>query len=389
MLLPAERSGRVAAAAAATARETPGAAPAAPEPVPASTAATWTPGTPNTGSFTYGGGDSIGLGIIKNAGVPGTTAPITTAKGAEHADGVGSRNPQQALDFIQAHPDRFEGQDVIWSTGLMNSGGVKNAEKNLELVGNQIDAMKEAKANNIVIAGVDQGKYLELNDKLEALAKEKGVQFAGPLPTTDIHPPNAKAYKDYVQSATRTLEQKRSEAEPGPQDTVENPRGTPMLQRSDLQNVADVTDVASGSTLPPADILLPTPGTPRGGAPTAAPAASSDAGIEVLTPAEEKLREQRLMQPGKLYEQGVESAQTQKAKSDQQIQDESRTQSEEAHISMQQLHQISNILDKTTTGMTADRRRNLTDRSEAATCLVDGSERSKAAYAPIKTTSPN
>jgi len=166
------------------------------------------PATPTAPSAPSGpvkivaGGDSIGVGLNQNNALEGTSAGSVTSPEAALADAAGSRNPQQGLDYIKTHPERFAGKNVLWSSGLFNAGGPEKARAALGKVGEQIDALKAAGASNVVLVGLDTGRFAFLNPELERIATEKGVKFAGPLPTDNIHP-SPQGYRDYYATASK------------------------------------------------------------------------------------------------------------------------------------------------------------------------------------------
>lgn len=154
------------------------------------------------GSFDLAAGDSIAVGSIRHGGIGGHAVTLKGDPGAADADAAGGRNPQEALDYIAAHPDRFAGKTVLWSSGLMNAG-ISGAQAALPTVEKQIDALKAAGANPVLV-GVDQGKFSQYNSALAAIADSKGVPFAGPLPTKDIHP-SRDGYAQYAASAAKLI----------------------------------------------------------------------------------------------------------------------------------------------------------------------------------------
>jgi hypothetical protein len=128
------------------------------------------------GKFDIGAGDSIGVGFNRAAGLGGVSADSVTMPEAALADAAGSRNPQQVLDFVQTHPERFQGKTVLLSSGLMNAG--RDPKAALPIVSAQLDALKAAGAN-VVLAGVDTGKFGQYNTALAAIADEKGRAVRG------------------------------------------------------------------------------------------------------------------------------------------------------------------------------------------------------------------
>lgn len=151
------------------------------------------------GAFDMAGGDSIGYGLATHAKLGGFVVGDKTEPGGAGADAAGSRNPQEGLDFIKTHPERFAGKRVLWSSGLMNAGADPRAA--LPLVGEQLDAIKAA-GGAPVLVGVDQGKFDSYNDELRRIAAAHQVPFAGPLPTKDIHPGKA-GYIAYAKDAAK------------------------------------------------------------------------------------------------------------------------------------------------------------------------------------------
>lgn len=170
------------------------------------------------GTFDLAAGDSIAYGSQKFGGLGGKGAGRVADPEGALAHAAGGRNPQQGLDFIRTHPEEFQGKTVFWSSGLMNAGA--NPQAALPLVGEQLDALKAAGAN-VVLAGVDTGKFAQYNPALAAIADEKGVPFAGPLPTNDVHPGPA-GYKQYADAAAKLIQPA------GTPDQVAAPRATPV-----------------------------------------------------------------------------------------------------------------------------------------------------------------
>lgn len=153
-------------------------------------------------AFDFAAGDSIAVGSIRHGGVGGNAITLVSNPGSADADAAGGRNPQQGLDYIVAHPERFQGKTVLWSSGLMNAG-TSGASQALPVVEQQLDALKAAGAN-VVLVGVDQGKFDQYNAALSAIAEAKGVQFAGPLPTKDVHP-SRQGYASYAANAAKMI----------------------------------------------------------------------------------------------------------------------------------------------------------------------------------------
>jgi hypothetical protein len=163
------------------------------------------PGRPaQPGKFDLGAGDSIGFGFQSAAGLPGSRTAHSTDAAAPDSDAAGGRNPQDNLAYIEAHPEKFAGKTVLWSSGLMNGDLTHYApEFQLQFVGRQLDALKAAGATP-VLAGVDTGKFAPYNAQLAQIAQQHGVPFAGPLPTNDVHP-SPQGYKDYAQKAAQLI----------------------------------------------------------------------------------------------------------------------------------------------------------------------------------------
>jgi len=208
-------------------------------------------GTP--GKFDMAAGDSIGVGHIRAAGLGGVAVNDVKMPEAALADAAGSRNPQQGLDFINAHPERFQGKSVLWSSGLMNARAAlaANPAAVFATVGDQLDALKKAGAMP-VLAGVDQGTFSVYNDDLKRIADQHQVPFAGPLPTKDVHP-GPQGYKDYAASAAKLLPAASLAA---PQDQIEGQPTSPAGLRAAASAIPIPAPPGSLST-PPA---LPPPG---------------------------------------------------------------------------------------------------------------------------------
>jgi hypothetical protein len=199
---------------------------------PAGTAPAARPAGPQ--AFDAAGGDSIGLSAIKNADLPGTfaddkTKPVYTGadrknpvkgRDAGQAMTVGGRDPTGNLDYVNAHPDEFQGKKVFWSTGLMNAGlTAEEARAALPKVREQLDTLVNGLKAQVVLVGVDKGKFAPLNKELEALAAEYKIPFAGALPTNDVHP-GATAMKEYARKAAQLLPAERGDTGPPPAPTT-------------------------------------------------------------------------------------------------------------------------------------------------------------------------
>jgi hypothetical protein len=203
--------------------------------------ATQTSTAPSGPAKIVAGGDSIGVGLNQNNKLEGTSAGSVASPEGALADAAGSRNPQQGLDYIKTHPERFAGKNVLWSTGLFNAGGPEAAKAALGKVGEQIDALKAAGAANVVLVGLDTGRFAFLNPELERIAAEKGVKFAGPLPTDNIHP-SPQGYRDYYATASKlfTTTPPASGAPPGLADEIARIQASPYSQEVKDKAIARV-----------------------------------------------------------------------------------------------------------------------------------------------------
>jgi len=144
----------------------------------------------NAGAMVFG--DSLGDGVRSVMKAQGDTQ-------------VG-RQPAVVLQSIKGLPNNaLVGKGTI----VLSSGMSNNPSADISVVSQQIDALKAKGANPAAIRllGVgDRSDYVanKLNDKLAALAAEKGVRFL-PLPTLPagehVHP-DMKGYADIAQRAT-------------------------------------------------------------------------------------------------------------------------------------------------------------------------------------------
>lgn len=215
-------------------------------------------------------GDSIARGYQRFAGLGGTGVDMKTMPGADQADAAGGRSPQEVLDFIRAHPERYRGQKVLLSTG------VSNDPSQAALVPEQIKALQDAHAAQIRVAGVgnragvEAGQQYDLrpyNQVIEGHAKAAGVEFGGALPAV-VHP--TRDY--YVGSAKMLPAGQTAPAEPAasaplaPADRVQHPA---------RQGPAAVP-IPSGGEAPPLGFGGARPYDPRGKIPVIRAAAEKN-----------------------------------------------------------------------------------------------------------------
>jgi hypothetical protein len=181
-------------------------------------------------TFDTVGGDSIARSGAVNGDLPGShavsaTEPVLTGSkdrkpvpGRKPGDAaaVGGRDPTGNLDYVNAHPDEFQGKKIFWSTGLMNAGETaEEARTALPKVREQLDTLVNKLHAQVVLVGVDKGKFAPLNKELDALASEYKIPFAGALPTNNVHP-GAAAMKEYVRKAGQLLPPSSGDTGPTP-----------------------------------------------------------------------------------------------------------------------------------------------------------------------------
>jgi hypothetical protein len=156
-------------------------------------------------------GDSIAHGIQNITKVTGDTKDGRTA--------------QEVLDTIRnADPALLKGKSVFLSSGASNSPDALN------LVPQQIQALKNAGANPI-LAGVGSGvrNYQQVNDTLAQYAKDAGIPFTGELATTAggrVHPSDYGAVVQQVAQLHSTQPQLTGQ-QPQPAPPAQNPDAPP------------------------------------------------------------------------------------------------------------------------------------------------------------------
>lgn len=163
-------------------------------------------------------GDSIGVGLVKFGGLQGKP--------------VGGLNPDQVLSNIEnnvvENPDYYKGRTVMLSTGTMNDP--KN--QYMHLVPQQIQTIKDG-GGNVIVAGADQGKFMDRNAQLEQFANDAQVKFAGPLPTKTIHP-GEQGYRQYLNNASKLVG-----GETSPSDQPQASQAQPAQSQLPVVKVAD------------------------------------------------------------------------------------------------------------------------------------------------------
>ena len=121
-------------------------------------------------------GDSLAVGMQRNAGIDGTEAPFRGGQNQPGTARVGAP-PSEVLQRINdASDDQIAGKDVLLSTGVSNDPGA------IEAVAQQIATLYQRGAANVRVMGVGTRPDLApLNDKLAEIAEANNAQFLGPL----------------------------------------------------------------------------------------------------------------------------------------------------------------------------------------------------------------
>jgi len=126
-------------------------------------------------------GDSLATGLCHGG-----------AEGNENSDARWGRGAGRTLEVMGGRPDgTFRGNDVVLSTGILNSG------LNLDTVRAQINLLNERGAKSIQLVGVpNTDAYPGWNDRLQTIAKETGSTFLGGYkPGSDgVHMPDYSTY---------------------------------------------------------------------------------------------------------------------------------------------------------------------------------------------------
>jgi hypothetical protein len=138
-------------------------------------------------------GDSLGTGFSRFANMPGKWALDRNDPNWTGADAAAGRTPQEVMGFIndaqKYDPDYFRGKNV------MLSSGVSNDPSQIDVVPQQIKALRDAGANVQLVgvgnrAGTEAGKSFDLrahNPVLQRYATEGGAAWGGPVPAV-VHP---------------------------------------------------------------------------------------------------------------------------------------------------------------------------------------------------------
>jgi len=139
-------------------------------------------------------GDSIGAGLAKQLGLD----PALTKVG---------RSPKDVLGSLQGQD--FAGKDVILSSGASNN------PKQLEMVMQQLAAMKGAKGVTVMGVG-DRPDFRGVNDQLAQMvqqAKAQGINanFAGPLANLSADRVHPKSYAGLLDKPADTFVNKRND----------------------------------------------------------------------------------------------------------------------------------------------------------------------------------
>jgi Transglycosylase SLT domain len=155
-------------------------------------------------------GDSIGQGVASAGNIPGNTQ-------------IGAA-PSWVLDQIQKNSDAINGKHVYLSSGAINNPGQIN------LVDQQLAALKKAGASDVTLLGVGN-KNTTLNATLEASARNGGYKFAGGFDAgrDGIHPADYGGYYKSFSSPSAS-----PSPSPSPTDLPSNLWTLPRFQRGIL-----------------------------------------------------------------------------------------------------------------------------------------------------------
>lgn len=143
-------------------------------------------------------GDSLGVGM--------------KSQGKLEGDAVGGRNPTAVLAAINQQAPNLKGKTVLLSTGASNGAGQVD-----EIVPQQLEALKSAGANAVMV-GVDDKKYPGVNAKLADIAQKNGVPFTGAAPIeagSEVHP-SPRGYRQMLQQFNQVRQGARQSGQPQP-----------------------------------------------------------------------------------------------------------------------------------------------------------------------------
>lgn len=144
-------------------------------------------------------GDSIAAQLIRNTDGAVAGAEYGTSARDDSTATVG-HSPAAVLGTIGKTPaGNIQGRDVFLSTGISND------PSQLDLVSQQIAALKQRGARSVTVLGVgNAARVAGLNDQLATIANDNGAAFAGPLGKVQhdgIHSSDAKDLLRQAQGA--------------------------------------------------------------------------------------------------------------------------------------------------------------------------------------------
>lgn len=131
-------------------------------------------------------GDSIATGLGHNS-----------QRGDDNSDAQWGRGAAGTLALMNSRPEgTFKGQDVVLSTGVLNSGA------DWDTVRAQLNFLNQRGARSVRVVGVPEtGKYQGWNTQLQTLSDEAGATFLGGYTPGDdgVHMPDYSTYSVYRQ----------------------------------------------------------------------------------------------------------------------------------------------------------------------------------------------
>lgn len=184
-------------------------------------------------------GDSIAAHLVRKAGVGGQESGKVGVFN-EGDTAVSGYSPEKVLDVISRSSDEnIQGKNVVLSTGASNNPA------QLDLIPQQIDALKARGAASVTLMGVGAaGKLAGVNDKLQQLATDSGATFSGPLRKVagdGIHSSDPRAELAAVQAAMTSAQAAPTGLDASGGD-VAGATGGPQRNRSGLPSLQQITD---------------------------------------------------------------------------------------------------------------------------------------------------
>ncbi len=197
----------------------------------------------------YAVGDSIAVQLT-TIGMPGTAK--------------GGTNPKQILAMIQGiSAGTLKGKTVVLSSGASNTG---SSMSNLgdpavvkAYVPQQIQALKSAGAQGVILLGVGSRINGDMNNVLQQIAQQTGARFSALTQTGDgVHPKSAKDLLASLGSAPPgdATAQQQQQSGPANSSVVGQPTGSPTGSPSG-------SPTASNASAPPPPQLPPPPLPPQ------------------------------------------------------------------------------------------------------------------------------